>query len=467
MKRLLAALAAFVLAVLPVVANAQTMSGPSSGYVPLVTATYTVGSGGNFPTVTAAIAALNQQVLPVGSNVTLLLLDGQINEPGTILIASSFAKQITIQGQHVYSHNLSSIQSSSGSAGTWTYVLNLDSASNVVVGDYLTIYGLSGGANPTYVAGVWPVTAVSGNQVTITTSGHQGSAASGSVTGTVVDLKASLKFTNADGFDIWNGATALNIQDFNIVGDGTNNNGISNQDVGRVFAGGTAVSVSNFGGNNVWALYNAEINGGRIVTGNGGYGFVAQNGGTIDLNHLVAGGPGANGVESLSSGSISWGSDAVVSGANGQGFYAAGGGSLRPIGTTTTTGNVGYGVMRDYDGVAQLGTLVSQNNGNPDQLAVNSRYGYLNGGSPPTLSGTCTTSAQVGGNTAGKFTATCTSQTVILTFAGSATNGWTCEAKDLTTPADSLNETAYSATSCTLTGTTAASDSVVFSAQAF
>jgi hypothetical protein len=85
-------------------------------------------------------------------------------------------------------------------------------------------------------------------------------------------------------------------------------------------------------------------------------------------------------------------------------------------------------------------------------------------GSVPTLTGTCTTGSQVGGNTAGKFTATCTAQTVIMTFATTAPTGWTCDAHDNTTPADALNQTAYSTTSCTLTGTTVAGDVITFHA---
>jgi hypothetical protein len=89
------------------------------------------------------------------------------------------------------------------------------------------------------------------------------------------------------------------------------------------------------------------------------------------------------------------------------------------------------------------------------------------GGSTPTLSGTCTTSTQVGGNTAGSFEASCTAQTVIVTFATTAPNGWVCNAQDETTPADTLTQTAHSTTSCTLSGTTASNDNVVFSARAF
>jgi hypothetical protein len=84
--------------------------------------------------------------------------------------------------------------------------------------------------------------------------------------------------------------------------------------------------------------------------------------------------------------------------------------------------------------------------------------GFSATGTLPTLTGTCTTGSQAGGNNAGKFTATCTSQTVIMTFTRSAPNGWACKANDLSTPADTLNQTATTTTSATFTGTTVAAD---------
>jgi hypothetical protein len=88
-------------------------------------------------------------------------------------------------------------------------------------------------------------------------------------------------------------------------------------------------------------------------------------------------------------------------------------------------------------------------------------------GSPPTLTGSCTTASQTGGNTAGTFTATCVSQTVTITFATTAPAGWHCTANDWTTPADALKQTASSTTSCTLTGTTVAVDRISFGARGF
>lgn len=91
------------------------------------------------------------------------------------------------------------------------------------------------------------------------------------------------------------------------------------------------------------------------------------------------------------------------------------------------------------------------------------------GGSPPTATGTCAINNQLGGNTGGSFKANgaCAAGTVILTFTKAVTNGFACEAHDLTTPADTLNPTAYSTTSITFTGTMASSDLVTFNCTGF
>lgn len=89
-------------------------------------------------------------------------------------------------------------------------------------------------------------------------------------------------------------------------------------------------------------------------------------------------------------------------------------------------------------------------------------FGVIQTGPKPVLTGTCTTGTQIGGTFAGSFTATCTAQTVIMTFPFPAPNGWACDAHDQTTPADTLNQTATSTTTATFTGTTAAADVVSF-----
>lgn len=94
---------------------------------------------------------------------------------------------------------------------------------------------------------------------------------------------------------------------------------------------------------------------------------------------------------------------------------------------------------------------------------------YVVGGSTPTATGSCTITTKLGGNTAGSFVASgaCTGGTVILTFGFTATNGWACDMHDLTTPADLMTQTAYSATTATFTGSMVSSDLVTWKCVAF
>jgi len=90
-------------------------------------------------------------------------------------------------------------------------------------------------------------------------------------------------------------------------------------------------------------------------------------------------------------------------------------------------------------------------------------------GSAPTLTtGSCSASGWVGGATVGKFTApVCAGGTIVLSGLPAAPNGYVCHAQDETTPADTLQQTGYTATSCTLKATTVASDAVVVTALGF
>ena len=92
------------------------------------------------------------------------------------------------------------------------------------------------------------------------------------------------------------------------------------------------------------------------------------------------------------------------------------------------------------------------------------------GTTPPTTSGSCTVTTQLGTTTVSTFVASgaCAAGTVILTFAHTAKNGWSCDAKDLTTPTDLMPQTgAPSTTSCTLTGNMANGDTVKVTAAPF
>lgn len=81
----------------------------------------------------------------------------------------------------------------------------------------------------------------------------------------------------------------------------------------------------------------------------------------------------------------------------------------------------------------------------------------------PSVTG-CTLSALVGGNSTGSFASgvsgTCTIAIVVSSL--TARHGYYCSAKDITTPADTMLQTAYSTTGCTLSGTTVSGDTILW-----
>jgi hypothetical protein len=98
--------------------------------------------------------------------------------------------------------------------------------------------------------------------------------------------------------------------------------------------------------------------------------------------------------------------------------------------------------------------------------------GLLSEGTLYTTSGSCAPISRLGGADSGSFLSgvagTCT---VVITINGAngstAPNGWACTASDLTTPADTIKQTAYTTTTATISGTTASGDLIAFSCKGF
>jgi hypothetical protein len=94
--------------------------------------------------------------------------------------------------------------------------------------------------------------------------------------------------------------------------------------------------------------------------------------------------------------------------------------------------------------------------------------GQVASGTPFVVTSGCgTTGAVTGGQMTGNFTAGQVSCIPIITPGFTAPNGFDCQAHDLTTPADSIRESSYTATTCTLTGTVVNADVIMVNIVAF
>lgn len=99
----------------------------------------------------------------------------------------------------------------------------------------------------------------------------------------------------------------------------------------------------------------------------------------------------------------------------------------------------------------------------------------VNYGTAPALTGCATLSAKTGGAGGGSFVTSGTSCNLVITYtiptASTKLNGLRCSARDLTTPADAINQTATAVSSTTATatfaGTTVAADKILWGCEAF
>lgn len=123
-------------------------------------------------------------------------------------------------------------------------------------------------------------------------------------------------------------------------------------------------------------------------------------------------------------------------------------------------------------GTSNSGSVYFGNNPSTGQVGIPGQL--LASGSLPVItssSSNCgaTTFTAKGGATAGTFTETTgTSCAFTLTFPTAAPNGWICEFRDITTPADTVTQASSTTTTCvTGSDTIASGDTISFVAFAF
>ena len=253
------------------------------------------GSSGNpWLTVGQALNYLGNFWINEAATVTIWLADGSYTLTSTINVQHPCGARITIQGTNSYNTILSSIASSSGSAGAWSYVLNMAIVANIAVGDYMLIKSVSGGTNPLLLCGCHKVTAVGSSTITVLSTSRYSSAASGVVTGTITNVKTVINVpSNVAGLTV-SGMYSLGLVDV------------------LAFAGNATSNTSG-----IVATHGGSINLGATVGVAGCYlGASAQYGGILSAGSLVASGYGGVGLglDAYAGGVIQSGSQVTLCG---------------------------------------------------------------------------------------------------------------------------------------------------------
>ncbi|HEX3663995.1 MAG TPA: hypothetical protein VHU23_02020 [Rhizomicrobium sp.] len=315
---------------------------------------YTIApSGGNYTSVRAAFSALTAFNVVPSANIALNVAAGTYTDTVPLTVQSRFGNILSITGAGTIAHNLTSIVGATGSAGAWSLTLQLDSVAGMTAAqDYITIANASGGTNPTYMNGVFPVTAVNSgtNQITVTSLSRASSAPGGAVTAAITDIPTVLKWTGVTGVQVY-GQSALVIDKVVISCDNSANQfGLDEEDVSRVFVP-TILAFYNCGAG-VVVNYNSQLNASGNVFASGGTNPVfAWGGGQVQIvsggSLIATGGTGSASGSNANvlvthRGYVNVGAAGVASGGAANGMLAQSGGFIYAT-NSLATGNAGRG----------------------------------------------------------------------------------------------------------------------------
>ena len=177
--------------------------------------------GSPWATVAHALLYLVNYCIAPGVTVTITVGDGTYTQSSLITITHPQGSQIKITGTNTYTTTVTSIASSSGSTGSWSYVLNVASVVNIAVNDYVSISGATGGTYPRNIQGCLKVTAVGASTITVASTFHSTVVASGGVTANITVFKTILSCASTGCFYIGNWQSLNLITKMILVGNGS------------------------------------------------------------------------------------------------------------------------------------------------------------------------------------------------------------------------------------------------------
>ncbi len=306
--------------------------------------TYTVKtSGGDFTTIQDALDALSDVIIDAGAYVTIEIDDGDWAISSALHTYSPYSARIKLKGKTTVGLTSTSIASSSGSSGNYSYVINTGSTTGVSANDYCVIVGSTGGTNPLYLHGCHQITAVAATTVTVNVKAINASKASGNVVCTIWVAKTRITASACSGITCTgNGSGFADIYNLVLVGDaGANYVGLHATSGAYMSAAQNGpLGVANWG-YGARAVDGAQFNGGgSYYLGIGGstYGMMAARNGGIQATRIVCCGAAGSGGHVYQGGYAFFNTTCYFLG-NNNGLYAASGGFITVTNASIVTGN--------------------------------------------------------------------------------------------------------------------------------
>ncbi len=296
-------------------------------------------SGDPWKTLGKALTYLSDKSIATDATVTIQFGDGTHVSTATDIANHPNGGRIEIIGENIYALSLSSVQSSSGSSGAWSIVLNVSDVSNAAVNDFLLVpYDVSGGTRPETLCGCWKITNVdAGNtRLTVTSTHRHTSAPSGAISGTVTIAKTVLQYNGVSGIEV---ETVLGRLDRLVLSGNNNGKGLYAKSM-SLTTGGPDLGINYFG-LNLYVVNGAVVNfpyvkisnsgddGGGVI----GSGAVTVDSGSIYMYRAVISGGALKGIKVETNGIV---------------------GGKGPRGPRVISGHGGFGVLCATTSIAGL-----------------------------------------------------------------------------------------------------------------
>ncbi len=245
-------------------------------------------SGGGFVSLHDAMVFLGPYLIEPGYHATLILDDGTWAMPGEWFVSHPCSDRIMVVGRSGYQKAMSGVVSSSGTPGSYSIVVQLDTVTDVSVNDYARFDGATGGTNPSYMNGSHRVTAVDGGTSRITVLSKGSGVPSGAVTCTVKVRKTMLDWSVAatDGI-VCNGheSSLGGLDNLVLVGPGASKTAITAHYGGSVVCG-PDLDIVNWG-TGISAQYGGSVYARNIAIEGCATGILTAEAGSVDAAGVV------------------------------------------------------------------------------------------------------------------------------------------------------------------------------------
>ena len=325
------------------------------------------GSIGNpWLTIGKALSYLTDKWIDKGSFVTIQVGDGNFAISTTLTVNHPHGDRLSLVGTNTHDKTLSSVQSSSGSAGAWSYILNVNTVTDLAVDDYVLIRAPANGTRPTHLAGCHQITNVDAinSRITIAVKHKHASAASGAVTGTVTCVKTRITVTGTDGLVVVPTCSLSFVDKIIMAGDATAGKTGFLLTYGTAASSGGAIAFGN-GVGSVNFTYGVQCVGGSVIGGIVCSGHLASgiqlfNGGKLYASlGVVCSGNGAFGVFATLN-SSAYCPASICTGNSDSGFGASVKGSISGS-SSTLTANTLNGAVAEVGGtiLVDLSTITT------------------------------------------------------------------------------------------------------------